>query len=426
MNETIIKLLCEITESICVMQAAHAIGKKWIHMPKRIWINSIAFLLVMLFSPFISNSLIQWLLGQASLIIYIFVSFPKASKQGRCYLYCATCTILVISQAISAILLSLCKVPLNTPYMGIVGNLLSLAILEVVFLIPLVRSKIQIMEIDSISRGSKILILNTYLVIQFVMLSFRINNNDWISNAAYFVLILAMIAMVNFSMLYYDEKEKRQAMEIESYKKNLPIYQTLIDDIRSQQHEYSNRMQSLQVLIETSKTYEEIASAINEYTNGYLKPLQAYPLLQINRPLLAASLYNSMGKAQERGVNVNLDIQSNVLEFKTSENTVTDLACILVDNAIEESNSGDHIYARIACIEDRTEIEVRNRVDRKFSTNEIGRFFEKNYSTKEGKQGRGLGLYYLSQEVKKNHATIQADCVEFQDEYWMIMKLTVN
>ena len=170
-----------------------------------------------------------------------------------------------------------------------------------------------------------------------------------------------------------------------------------------------------------------------------------YPLLQINMPLLAASLYSMASHAQEKGIALQFDIVNAVLESHAPEHELTDYITILTQNAIEACKAGDTIYALLDSKDGAVRYEIRNPVPAMISPEEIGNFFKRGYSTKQTQADsdaaskradsaaygqaddkRGLGLYYyLQTNVTKSGGSVGADCVCYEDSYFIIFRLTL-
>ena len=167
-----------------------------------------------------------------------------------------------------------------------------------------------------------------------------------------------------------------------------------------------------------------------------------YPLLQINMPLLAASLYSMASHAQEKGIALQFDIVNAVLESHAPEHELTDYITILTQNAIEACKAGDTIYALLDSKEGSVRYEIRNPVPAMISPEEIGNFFKRGYSTKQTQASsdatskradsaaygqaddkRGLGLYYLQTNVTKSGGSVGADCVCYEGSYFIIFRL---
>ena len=66
-------------------------------------------------------------------------------------------------------------------------------------------------------------------------------------------------------MLYYDQQLFQKQQELLSYQKELPVYQSLVDSIRANQHEFSNRLQYIQNLPRVCKDYESLCQAIKKF-----------------------------------------------------------------------------------------------------------------------------------------------------------------
>lgn len=253
---------------------------------------------------------------------------------------------------------------------------------------------------------------------------------------------MTLLAAINIWILYYDQRTRLQQQEIDSYQKNMPIYDSLIQEIRANQHEYANHLQSLANLSVMYKDYDSLSKALQSYSQEFSNPMANYPLLQINMPLLAASLYSMASHAQEKGIALQFDIVNAVLESHAPEHELTDYITILTQNAIEACKAGDTIYALLDSKEGSVQYEIRNPVPAMISPEEIGNFFKRGYSTKQSqadsdaasKQAdsaaygqaddkRGLGLYYLQTNVTKSGGSVGADCVCYEDSYFIIFRL---
>jgi len=135
----------------------------------------------------------------------------------------------------------------------------------------------------------KFLLINGYLVFLCTLLAFKINDTSIYMNFLHILIIFALTIAINVCVLYYDKTLQNAQKELESYQKNIPIYETLISELRANQHEYSNKLQSLQNLPFSCKDYDSLCNALNQYTACSRVVSQAYPLLQLNIPLLAAT-----------------------------------------------------------------------------------------------------------------------------------------
>lgn len=420
-------LNCIITsiELITVFIISHKLSKTSIR-PK---IRDFIFIILALTANQLTSDfpLFSWMLGQTICIVYIFC-FSEVSNSESIFLAFATLILLVCLQFISAFLLSILVSPstLYSDYIGIIGNLTSLLLaILIIYFTPVQKIYQNIILAHFVY---KILLLYSYVILFVLLLFFKYNIIALYDNVYIILFILLLLMLSNTCILYYDREIRRRNQELAEYQKNLPIYESLIKEIRTNQHEFSNRLQNLERLSDTCKTYEELSTALHKYTNAYQKPLRAYPLLKINMPLLAAALYNQSIRAEESGIIVHFDVASQILHSRVSESHLTDFSNILLQNAIEACKDGDTIYVHIESNDVQTKIEIRNPADHQITLEELNNFFSYGFSTKSKNSKNtthGLGLYFLKKELDKYHGNIRANCIKYQGSYWIIFSIEI-
>lgn len=412
-------------EFISIFIISHGLSKASMQ-PK---LHDFIFLTIALFANQLTANLplFSWILNQTIFIIYIS-QFVINKKNEGIFLAFATLILVVILQFIAAFILSVSvsSEALYSDYIGIVGNLIGLLLA-----IALLRfSPIQKIYLNIILARFvyKTLLLYSYVTLFVLLLFFKYDIMDLYNNVYVILSIILLLMLSNTCILYYDREVSRRNQELIEYQKSLPIYESLIKEIRTNQHEFSNRLQNLERLPDTCKTYEEISSALKKYTKSYKKPMRAYPLLTVNMPLLAAALYNQSIRAEESGILVHFDVVNQKLNSRVSENQLTDFANILLQNAIEACSDGDNIYVHIESDDIQTKIEIRNPVDRQITLDELNSFFNYGFSTKSTENNdssHGLGLYFLKKEMDKYHGNIRTNCIKYQDSYWIIFSIEI-
>lgn len=271
------------------------------------------------------------------------------------------------------------------------------------------------------------LFLNTYFIFLIGIVVYKTKPDFLVTNMGFILFIMLFLIGMNACILYYDSIIRLKEQELTLYKKNLPIYETLIEEIRANQHEYSNRIQNIQNLAQICPDYESLRRELNKSTTEYAKPLHAYPLLRINMPLLASALYRQYTIAEKQNITITFDIINANLQTSVSEQLFSDLACILTQNAIEACHAGDNIYIHMMSEQGTLQFEIRNPVPKLYDSKEIQIFFNQNYSSKsnpkEGETPHGFGLYYLHKMVLKHKGTISTICTEHNGTYWMVFRL---
>lgn len=186
----------------------------------------------------------------------------------------------------------------------------------------------------------------------------------------------------------------------------------------------------LQNLSVTCKDYDSLSKALGEYSGSIKTTTHSYPLLHINMPLLAAALYTHADKAYKQNISVQFNIKNTNLKSNAPEYEISDYACVLLQNAIEACQPGDHINVDINSINDQFDFVVRNPVKHLYSKNELSTFFKKGFSTKENKKQpsstpHGYGLYYVHKQIKKHNGSIGYDCIEFENKFWIEIRFRV-
>lgn len=371
-----------------------------------------------------------WITGQVLYMIY-FLSQYKGKLLNRFFLFLLSYGSVIICQYLVIILVAFLPVNTASWYMPILGNFLTMLVVFCFFQFTRIYKIYPI--IVSSSLPLRLIILNTYLVFVSVLLLNKLDLSHAYDKSAYLFSLVILLLAANTCMIYYERRLDFQKTELLSYQKNLPIYETLIHEIRAHQHEYVNHLQTLRTLPNTCPDYESLCNALSGYASAYSTPQRAYPLLTLNMPLLAASLYNLAAKAEEQGISILFDITSSKLESTVPEHILTDFVCILTQNAIEASKSGDTIYTLVSSDNGTTHFEIRNPSDVFYTREQVNRFFQKGYTTKEPSRKsskkthtpHGYGLYQLLSKVNKLNGIVGADCIKFEEKYWMIFRLEI-
>ncbi len=381
----------------------------------------------LLFSPLLVNTATLGLIAQAYLFAYVMVSWNKLAPPDRAILFLlSTLTALIVEVLVSIVLMVL-PVTLSKDYYDLIGCLGSFLVLVLLMRIPFLRSLYG--RLCHAALPAKLVLINTYLVIIGIMVIYKLSQKFYYAILVEILFALLLLLLTNICVLYYDQRSRIASQQLIAYRKNLPIYESLITDIRASQHEYANHLQALHQLGHTCQTYEELRDALDRYTEGFAQPMAAYPLLLIDKPLLAASLYSLVTLAQAEEITIQFSIGATQITSPASETQMADLCSALLQNAIEASKAGDRIIVRIFSEDGHLDYEVRNPVLRKFTQEEIGQFFKKGYTTKqrtpEESAAHGLGLYQAQRLLDRLGGRLFADCAFYEDRYYIMMRIHV-
>ena len=239
-------------------------------------------------------AIILWISVQLFYVCYCILAYSKNIFIGIILYSCCVIFVLMI-QFIVLFVISNINLSIPSEKVGLICNIFSLVLcLTVLLIFPVHKLYSQIIRSFLPIR---LIFTNTYLIYFTLLLIFKSNISQMYSYPVFVFTVVSLLVSINVCLIYYENTLKYKDQMLEYYKKNSDIYKSLVDEIRSRQHEYSNRIQTLNTLTVTCKTYEELTSSIRKYTHDYASPLYAYPLLQIDKPLLAASLYSLSGNA---------------------------------------------------------------------------------------------------------------------------------
>lgn len=384
----------------------------------------------------------MWVFGLLLYLIYVFATVKDTALNRFLLFMLVHGSIFLLQCVILGIMYFVFRITsFNTVSISLLGNFMTFVFAVLFFQMPFAKHLFD--HVKQTSFLLRILVLDTYLVVLFCLAFFKIYPKQIYEILSLVITLLTLLAAINIWILYYDQRTRLQQQEIDSYQKNMPIYDSLIQEIRANQHEYANHLQSLANLSVMYKDYDSLSRALQSYSQEFSNPMANYPLLQINMPLLAASLYSMASHAQEKGIALQFDIVNAVLESHAPEHELTDYITILTQNAIEACKAGDTIYALLDSKEGSVQYEIRNPVPAMISPEEIGNFFKRGYSTKQTQAGsdaaskqassdatskqaddkRGLGLYYLQTNVTKSGGSVGADCVCYEGSYFIIFRL---
>lgn len=444
MNSILILIITYILNPILETSAGIFVIKTQSHRSLRLrpsdfilYLNMI--LTLLLFSS--DHPVFMWVFGLLLYLVYIFVTVEDTALNRFLLFMLTHGSIFLLQCILLGIMYFIFRIEaFNGTGISLLGNFLTFVSAAAFFQLPFAKHLF-----DYVKQASyllRILTLNTYLVILFCLAFFKIYPQQIYEILSLVITLLTLLAAINIWILYYDQRTRLQQQEIDSYQKNMPIYDSLIQEIRANQHEYANHLQSLANLSVMYKDYDSLSRALQSYSQEFSNPMANYPLLQINMPLLAASLYSMASHAQEKGIALQFDIVNAVLESHAPEHELTDYITILTQNAIEACKAGDTIYALLDSKEGSVRYEIRNPVPAMISPEEIGNFFKRGYSTKQTQASsdatskradsaaygqaddkRGLGLYYLQTNITKAGGSVGADCVCYEDSYFIIFRL---
>lgn len=421
----IISLLYVVFEAIAVLLLLHTLyGKKicWnIYSIAFVVIDYILMLATKLFGVNQNLSVMIYPL----LAIYCFVQFKSKIQE------------IIVNIVLTVImLLGIQLIPLLV--FGILGELLigyenvAIVISNLIILIIAIvlYKKVDLHTISlTFQRNSKliglILLLESTLVF---LLIFQYKNAYGKVPIKYTVIsgIMVLIIILCIHGLLYRIKYQEKQAELEAYKTYSAAFSDLITQIRARQHEFDNHISALCNLHYICKDYDELVQEQSKYAKDVISNNRFHRLLVSGNPVIAGFLYGKLSSIQEQGIEVTYTFHISEFTSKIPVYLVVELIGNLLKNAVEAVKTQQvEKQIHLSCTENENEfcLGVRNRSE-KIPLDEMGRFFEKGYSSKGS--GRGLGLYNVKEICEKYGVDIVCDNTEVDDKNWFLIELHIK
>lgn len=260
---------------------------------------------------------------------------------------------------------------------------------------------------------SRYIILGVFMFLMLMTAYQRLSPIDFIRSLMTLVIVLIVI-LILYTGMYKNYMSLRESQkQLQSYEQYLPIIEDLINQVRMRQHDYNNELQAISMLPISYTDYESLTAALTRELNASYADhvIKNSHLLKINMKLIAGFLFSKMNLAQERNIDLDIDVKNSTITSKAPEFELLDVMSILVDNAFDATGDGGHIKVIIDSDGETTTVETFN-AGPQLTAEMRKNFFAKGYSTKPLKDGaysRGIGLYKLKQLTSKYHGDILLD-----------------
>jgi two-component system sensor histidine kinase AgrC len=246
----------------------------------------------------------------------------------------------------------------------------------------------------------KLMIVSVFTFILYIVLSVRNKNVFMIESI--FIAFIVLIVIVMLGLLFYEQK-KSHVMEnrMKAIEKYIPIIDELVVEVRSRQHEFSNKLLAISSILQSTENMEDAQQQVSKYVENVKQTNGQHELLNMDHKVIAGFLYTKMKRAEQLNMELKIERSVSVSAFPCEDYDLIEVLGILIDNAIEACFGGDTIFIRMMQLNERYEITVSNPAE--YMTNEqFMQLFTLGYSTKSTYlNNRGFGLYNVQQIAKQ-------------------------
>lgn len=206
----------------------------------------------------------------------------------------------------------------------------------------------------------------------------------------------------------------RRKDQLAMVSKKLTRIQQYADSLRSQAHEYSNKLHTIAGLIQIGAT-DEAQALIGQEAQSHQELIK---LLQesVPDPVLAGCLLGKFNRAKEMGLQLHIDPDSHMkaLPKELPREHLVSIVGNLIDNALEatwdEKGAGGEVCLSMLDLGDDLIFEIEDqgpgikRCDQE-------KIFERGFTSKKN-EGHGIGLHLVQQLLKNLKGTVTCEVGE--------------
>lgn len=336
------------------------------------------------------------------LILLVNSVYYKLPDNG--WAFCGTMAVFslyLLVRTVDMVLFSLCGISGNAALIG--SRLLSL-----LFILLLSRTSAFDWVRDTIKDGgftARLVSANVgiVLIVALSIVSFDIIH--FMEHLKIIAGVLLLCILSDGLLLHYNQRRIQEQRHIQMIEQYVPIVEELISQVRARQHEFNNRIMSIESAVSSAATLEEAKESVAALTKGILLSPRDRDLLVCDSKIIAGMLYGKIKQAEFLDINVELEFKGPFKKSTTPETAWIEVIGILFDNALEASSAGDTVYLKTRQKDKFLELTVWNPAV-PLSNTEFMKLFGKGVTTKQDWYSHGFGLYNVLKLAERCHGKI--------------------
>lgn len=300
--------------------------------------------------------------------------------------------------------------------------LLGSRIMSIILILAFIYSPICKWLQDIIKAGGimiQIVSVDIVLVVISVFSILSYDINIFLEHILLCIVVIMCLLLLDCIMLYFHWKKMQEQRHIHMLEQYIPIIEELISQVRARQHEFNNKISSIEAVVNSADTLEEAKANLSLLTQKEYIQSKDYDLLLCDSKIIAGMLFEKKKQAEFKGLNVDIELEGALKGGITPETEWIEVIAILMDNAIEASDCGSSIYVRSRQKENKIEFTVSNKAH-PLSNSEFIRLFQKGVTSKSDKQLHGYGLYNIMRIVERYNGKIITKNKEINSENYVV------
>ena len=230
------------------------------------------------------------------------------------------------------------------------------------------------------------------------------------------LIVAAALSLCIGVMLKLLHKVKCSYDALEESYRNL---EQLNSTLRAQRHDYLNHLQVVYGMMELEE-YEELHQYLEPVYKDMMKTGKA---LKTSKPAINALLKAKMGEAEGKGIDVYVEVKSDLKELKVADWEVCKVLSNLIDNgmnALESVEGEKKIQIDINETKEAYLFSIANNGPM-IPKGQQEQIFKQGFTTKTG-EGHGMGLYIVTSVLKENKGSISLDSNEDETAFVVAFK----
>ncbi|WP_028025446.1 ATP-binding protein [Enterovibrio calviensis] len=206
----------------------------------------------------------------------------------------------------------------------------------------------------------------------------------------------------------------RRKDELDAISKKLSQIEQYADTLRSQSHEYSNKLHTIAGLIELGANDEALA-LIGQETQSHQALIQLL-VEAVPDPILAGCMLGKYNRAKELGLHLEIDPESSMKEIPDHipREELVSIIGNLIDNALEATLKNRRTDVRLSMTDLGNDLifEIEDEGSG-IPEHQQDKIFRKGVTTKQG-EGHGFGLHLVEKLLQKLGGTILLEPTEYE------------
>ncbi|WP_394210334.1 ATP-binding protein [Enterovibrio calviensis] len=198
----------------------------------------------------------------------------------------------------------------------------------------------------------------------------------------------------------------RRKDELDAISKKLSQIEQYADTLRSQSHEYSNKLHTIAGLIQLGATDEALA-LIGQESQSHQALIQLL-VEAVPDPILAGCMLGKYNRAKELGLNLDIDPESSMKEIPDHipREELVSIIGNLIDNALEATLTNRKFDVRLSMTDLGNDLifEIEDE-GAGIAEKDQENIFRKGVTSKKG-EGHGFGLHLVEKLLQKLGGTI--------------------